>query len=111
MLVAAIAALAAWGLGESGWIHFRPAIADLSMMGHAYQGASPQTRETAMLKGASCLLGSFGALLGLGMGLCGGYSAGRPRRALAAAGLGFLAGAIAGLACLDRHSRLQSRRS
>jgi hypothetical protein len=48
LLVATLAALAAWGLGESGVFQFRPVITDRNMMGHAYRDASPQTRETAI---------------------------------------------------------------
>ncbi len=100
LLAAAVAATASWGLDEAGLFRFRPAIENLSMMGHAYQDASPRTRELATLKGASCLLGSFGALLGVGMGLVGGQSSRRRRQALIAAGVGLLAGGIAGAAPL-----------
>jgi hypothetical protein len=95
-----LAALAAWGLGEFGVFRFRPAITNVNMMGHVYRDASAQTRETAMLKGASWLLGTFGALLGAGMGLVGGYSSRNRRLTLIAAGIGFAAGAIAGAAAV-----------
>ncbi|MGC8641509.1 MAG: hypothetical protein ACP5XB_16715 [Isosphaeraceae bacterium] len=100
VLAAPLAAAAAWGLGESGLFEFRPAIANLNMMGHPYRDASPQTRETARLEGASCVLGTFGALLGAGMGLVGGRASRSPGRTLLAAGLGLLAGALAGAAPL-----------
>jgi len=100
LLAAALAATVSWGLGEAGLFQFRPAIENLSMMGHAYQGASPRSREVAMLKGASCLLGCCGALLGMGMGLVGGQSSRCRRQALIAAGVGLLAGGIAGAAPL-----------
>lgn len=95
-LAAGLVALAAWGLGESGVFRFRPAIANLNMMGHEYQDASPQTRETAMLKEASCLLGFLGASLGAVMGLLGGLAGRSPRRVLIGAGLGLVVGALAG---------------
>jgi hypothetical protein len=98
VVAAALAATAAWGLGESGLFQFRPAITNLSMMGHAYRDSSPQTREIAMLKGVSCLLGSLGALLGLGMGLAAGQFRRSRRQALIAVGVGFLAGGMAGAA-------------
>jgi hypothetical protein len=96
IVAAAVAAVFSWGVGESGISQFRPAISDLNMMGHAYRGESPQSRELAMLKEASCLLGSFGALLGLGVGLVAGWLEAGHQRAIFAGAVGFLAGAIAG---------------
>jgi hypothetical protein len=51
-----------------------------------------------MLKEASCVLGIFGALLGVGMGLAGGLTTGTLRQALIAAVVGLLAGGILGAA-------------
>jgi len=98
LLAAALAATVSWGLGEADLFQFRPPIENMSMMGHPTRGVSPRSREIAMLKRSSCLLGTLGALLGVGMGLVGGQSSRGPRQALIAAGVGLLAGGIAGAA-------------
>lgn len=98
LLAAALAATVSWGLGEADLFQFRPPIENMSMMGHPTVGTSPRGREISMLKHSSCLLGILGALLGAGMGLVGGKSSRHPRQALIAAGVGLLAGGIAGAA-------------
>ena len=98
VLAAVVAAAVSWELGEAGLFQFRPAIENLSMMGHAYRDTSARSREVAMLKGASCLLGTLGALMGMGMGLVGGRSSRSPRQAIIGAGVGLLAGGLAGAA-------------
>ena len=99
LLLAVLAALwrPCWrGDSESrGSAQFRPEIANLNMMGHAYRDASPQTREIAMLKGATCVLGSLGrSESGDGSHRRAGESS--FRRTVIAMGVGLLVGGIAG---------------
>jgi hypothetical protein len=96
LIAAILSAAISWGLGETPLMHFRPQIANVSMMGTNYRDSSPQTKEIATLKQASCILGCFGALLAGSVGAAGGYLAGSRKSALMAASAGLLVGGLAG---------------
>lgn len=100
-----ILALAAAGAGfcvqEAHLFHRRPAVEQINMMGHIYTDASERTRAAAALFELRGDMGTFGAVLGLAMGLAGGWVARSWRGALFAASLGMAACAAAGIVAVS----------
>lgn len=97
-------ALASWLLCESGLLQIQPGNSRYNMMGTDITGPTQETRRVAIAQTAALVYGAFGGLLGLGLGLAGGVTAGRTgsvklAAAIGAAG-GFAAGALAALAVL-----------
>lgn len=98
-VAAAVAAAGiAWGLGEAGALTVKPAITLYMVMGATVLGPNGATRQAAEIRTSALTYGVFGALLGLGLGLAGGWSSGRGGRIGAASAGGAVAGGAAGAA-------------
>jgi hypothetical protein len=96
ILAAAVAATAAWLVGESGVVRVVAANAAVPTMGTILMAPTAGTVKSAELKNSVRTFGGFGALLGLLLGLAGGWSRGNARRAWAAAVAGAIAGGATG---------------
>jgi hypothetical protein len=109
LLLALIAALAAWATGESGSLRFTPATAQVNIMGTIGRSTTAETRQLALVRSAALAHGVFGALLGLVLGLTGGLAGHRPRGlilpALAGLFFGGGAGALSALVVLPLYFR------
>jgi hypothetical protein len=98
IVAAFLAATLAWLLGESGVTRAAAASAEIPTMGQIVIAPTVATAQAADVKNAVRLFGAFGAILGLLLGLSGGWSRGNVRAAWAAAALGFCGGGVTGAA-------------
>lgn len=92
--LAILVGVLAWGLGETRYLEYQAEITDVSMMGHAYRDASPETRRAAQLKTVRARSVLLGALVGLGAGLAGGLARRRARAALIGGASGLIVGGL-----------------
>ena len=75
IVAALIAAAGAWLLGESGVARAVAADAAIPTMGQIVMAPTAATTQAADVKNATRTFGAFGALLGLMLGLAGGWVA------------------------------------
>jgi hypothetical protein len=98
IVTALLAAAGAWLLGESGVARAVAANAAIPTMGQIVMATTAATVQAADVKNAVRLFGAFGAILGLMLGLAGGWSRGDARAAWGAAVVGLIAGGVTGAA-------------
>jgi hypothetical protein len=96
ILAAVTAASGAWLLGESGVVKAVAANAAVPTMGTILMAPTAVTTRAAEVKNTVRVFGVFGALLGLFLGLAGGWSRGNARITWAAAVFGAIAGGVTG---------------
>jgi hypothetical protein len=96
-LAALVAGLAAWLATELGAFRVEPGVEKTQMIWGEAIAVTARTRTIAAIREVSWSLGTFGALLGAGMGLAGALSRRSWRRALVVAGIGGAAAALAGI--------------
>ena len=95
--IAIAMALLAWIGGELGYFTAKPGMSTYKMMGATITGETSETRFLAEVRTSALTYGAFGALLGLGLGLTGGFSTGRLKSTAVAAILGLLIGGASGV--------------
>jgi hypothetical protein len=98
VVAALLAAGGAWLLGESGVARAVAADAAIPTMGQIVMAPTVATTHTADVKNAVRTFGAFGALLGLLLGLAGGWSRINARAAWTAGLVGLIAGGVTGAA-------------
>jgi hypothetical protein len=100
VLAAAVAGLAAWGVGESPVGKVEPAQSKLMVMGQETEtmAATPEAIRAAERQTAIRGTAIAGGLLGLALGLASGLASGRKAGAMLGGGVGLVLGAVAGAA-------------
>jgi hypothetical protein len=101
-IVAILAALCSWGLGELALATFRPTVqtilaeAGVPRTASSIHAATIKLERAFVRQSATFSYGALGGLLGLGLGLAGGLTRRSPKHAVAAAGVGLALGAATG---------------
>lgn len=94
---AVVAGLAAGLFGETDLVWVVPERVPLNTMGQISYQISPETQRTAIIGTSARMLGVFGALLGLALGLVGGRARPSPRFTPVAGLIGLVIGAVVGV--------------
>ncbi|APW60136.1 hypothetical protein BSF38_01600 [Paludisphaera borealis] len=92
ILTAFVVGIVAGGIGETEAVKFKPALTTISIPGSTYQGPSSNTRRAAQIKEVALRSALLGGMLGLGVGLAGGFARRSGLTAILGATIGLIVG-------------------